>query len=170
MGDLSGTLAGALRSNAARWLLGALLALMATGQLADPAGFVDILATYRFGGRAVAVPVAIVLIGGELTAAIGLLAGSGTWRRRSSSVAVVVAVAWTVLGVQAFVRGLALDNCGCFGVYAGQSLRWWVLIEDAEFVAGAVWVHHGIRRAAGSGKVATEAFVAADGDRMGSEV
>lgn len=44
------------------------------------------------------------------------------------------------LGIQAFARGLALDNCGCFGVYAAQPLRWWVLVEDVEVVALAVWV------------------------------
>ena len=55
-------------------------------------------------------------------------------------VAVAVAVGWTILGTQAFVRGLAVDNCGCFGVHLAQPLRWWVLLEDAEFVALAWWV------------------------------
>lgn len=36
----------------------------------------------------------------------------------------------TVLGAQAFARGLAVDNCGCFGVYLGQPLRWWVPLQD----------------------------------------
>lgn len=47
---------------------------------------------------------------------------------------------WSALAVQAFARGLAVENCGCFGVHLGQSLRWWVLLEDAEFVALAAWV------------------------------
>jgi hypothetical protein len=53
---------------------------------------------------------------------------------------VAVAVVWSLLAAQAFARGLAVGNCGCFGVRLGQPLRWWVLVEDAEFVALAVWV------------------------------
>jgi len=46
----------------------------------------------------------------------------------------------TALVLQAFARGLALHNCGCFGVHPGQPLPWWGLLEDAEFVARAGWV------------------------------
>lgn len=42
-----------------------------------------------------------------------------------------VAFFWTALGAQAFARGLVIENCGCFGVYLGQELRWWVLLHDA---------------------------------------
>lgn len=88
------------------------------------------------------------LIGGELAAGVGLFSRDRGRRRRAASIAVAVAVAWSALGVQAFARGLVLDNCGCFGVYAAQPLRWWVLVEDAQFVALAVWVRARVQRLA----------------------
>lgn len=105
----------------------------------QPAGFVDIIASYRLGGTPVAVLIASGLIGGELAAGVGLSSDAAR-RRRAAAIALGVTVAWTAVGVQAFVRGLALENCGCFGVYAAQPLRWWVLVEDVEFVGLAVWV------------------------------
>lgn len=124
----------------ARMALAALLFAMAAGQLSNLSGFVDIVASYGLGGTAVAGFAAALLVGGELTAAVGLVSRDHTRRCRAASVAVAVALAWSVLAAQAFARGIALDNCGCFGVHAGQPLRWWVLIEDLEFLALAWWV------------------------------
>lgn len=126
----------------ARRLLGFLLLAMAAGQLSDLGGFVDILVTYRVGGAAIAGVVAAGLIGGELVAGVGLLSGRARLRQIAAVAAVGVAVGWSVLALQAFARGLAVANCGCFGVHLGQSLRWWVLLEDAELVALAAWVRH----------------------------
>lgn len=116
---------------------------MATGQLADPAGFRDIITSYRLGGPIVAVFIAGILVIGEAAAGIGLVLGDPARRRTAATIAFAVALAWTTLGVQAFVRGVALDNCGCFGVYAGQPLRWWVLVEDVELIALVLWVRRG---------------------------
>ncbi len=113
---------------------------MAAGQLSNPAGFVDIVASYRLGGSGVAWVIGSLLIGGELAGAAGLVSRHQSRRRRGSSLALAVTFVWAALGVQAFTRGLAVDNCGCFGVHAGQPLRWWVLIEDLGFVAFAWWV------------------------------
>ncbi len=118
--------------------LGALLAAMAVGQASDFGGFVDIVASHRVGGDGAAVVVALLLVSGEAVAAAGLLARSPRARRRGATATVAVAVAWSLLASQAFGRGLALPNCGCFGVHAAQRLRWWVLVEDVEFVAWAV--------------------------------
>jgi hypothetical protein len=81
-------------------------------------------------------PTAAILTGTEAMAGVTLLGG----RRRGGSLALLVTVAWTVLSIEALARGLVLHNCGCFGVHLGQPLRWWVLAEDAEFVALAAWV------------------------------
>ena len=129
-----------VRHGLARFALAALLFAMAAGQVSNPAGFVDILVTYRVGGTAAAVLLALAVVGGELAAAIGLVSTSAARRHEAASVALAVAVAWSALGLQAFARGLSLDNCGCFGVHLGQPLRGWVLLQDAEFVALAWWV------------------------------
>lgn len=124
---------GNARPPVATLLYGLLLLAMAAGQISDPVGFSDILGTYEvFGGLASAA--AAVIIAAETAAGVGLLAS----RRVPAVVAqtagwlgLAVAAAWAALAVQAFVRGLEIPNCGCFGVHLGQRLRWWVLLEDA---------------------------------------
>jgi len=111
-----------------------LLLAMAVGQLASVGTFADALRGYELLGDAAqafafAVPVA------ELAAGLGLLLG----RAAGGILGLAVAGFWTILASQAFARGLALENCGCFGRYLAQELRWWVLIEDAEFLLLAGW-------------------------------
>lgn len=45
-----------------------------------------------------------------------------------------------MLGLQAFLRGLALENCGCFGVHLAQPLRWWVLLGGLELLLLTIFV------------------------------
>lgn len=130
----------------ARIGLAALLAAMAIGQASNLGGFIDMIESYRLGGDGAAIVVALLLVAAEAFAAAGLLSRSMLARRRGATAGVVVAVAWSLLASQAFARGLAVPNCGCFGVYAGQELRWWVLVEDAEFVAWALWIHRHTRQ------------------------
>lgn len=123
--------------NIARPILGVLLLAMGVGQASNLPAFVDIMETYGLGGSATAVVLSIALLVVELLGGVGLLAH----RRSAASVAVLVALAWTAIGLQAFARGLDVPNCGCFGTHLSQPLRWWVLVQDAEFVALAWWVH-----------------------------
>jgi hypothetical protein len=120
----------------ARTVLAVLLLAMAAGQLSDVGGFAHILGTYRLLPTALLVPAAWVLAGAEVVAGTLLLRG----RRCGVSLALTVAIVWTFLGIQAFARGLPLQNCGCFGLHLAQPLRWWTLAEDADFVALAAWV------------------------------
>jgi hypothetical protein len=118
----------------ARLAMALLLVAMAVGQLASVGAFADALRDYRLLGDAAqafayAVPVT------ELGAALALLLG----RAAGGILGLAVAGFWTVLASQAFARGLHLENCGCFGRYLAQELRWWVLIEDAEFLLLAGW-------------------------------
>ena len=111
-------------------VLGALFTMMAALQLADLAGFVAVLDTFRLGDAGVAWALAAVLLTGEVVSGLWLLFVP---RYRPLGPAVVFAatsVLWSALAVQAFARGLAVPNCGCFGVYLAQPLRWWVLVQD----------------------------------------
>jgi hypothetical protein len=101
----------------ARRILAVLLLAMAAGQLSDLTGFVDAVEAYRIGGRGSAWAFAVPILIAETVSGLGLLRGSALPRRVPSALALVVAIAWTVLGVQAFARGLGLENCGCFGVH-----------------------------------------------------
>jgi hypothetical protein len=109
---------------------------MALGQASDLKGFETALAGYRVVPGTVLAPAARAVIALEAVAALALLR---RWRG-GEILALAAAVAWSAAGVEAFARGLALQNCGCFGTQLRQPLRWWVLLEDAEFLALAGWV------------------------------
>lgn len=129
-----------------RIILGVTYTAMAAGQLASWPRMPDILGAYD------AVPVAALpwlasaLIIGELV--------SGVWlavRPRSRALAPVwlytaVTLAWATLGLQAQLRGLSVDNCGCFGMYLTQRLSWFVLAQDALLLLYAVLMIRGGRR------------------------
>jgi hypothetical protein len=120
------------RPRLAPLLYAVLLTGMATGQLASFDAFRRALGGYAVFGDA-AWPAVVVLVV-ELAAALGLLASASVPRsigRAAGLAGLAVAGFWSVLAAQAFARGLELDNCGCFGAYLAQPLRWWVLVEDA---------------------------------------
>lgn len=121
----------------ARPILGVLLLAMGVGQILDLGQFVDVIETYRLTSGWPATLLAGALVSGELIGGIGLLARADF----APPVALAVALVWSFVGAQAFARGLIVPNCGCFGTYLSQPLRWWVLIQDVEFVALAWWVH-----------------------------
>ncbi|MFI7360011.1 hypothetical protein ACIBTP_39585 [Streptomyces avidinii] len=54
---------------------------------------------------------------------------------------------WSTLAVQAFARGLMVENCGRFGGYLPQGLSWFVLAQDALLLLYATLLLHGVRRA-----------------------
>ncbi|HVE95842.1 MAG TPA: MauE/DoxX family redox-associated membrane protein [Pseudonocardiaceae bacterium] len=111
-------------------LLGGLFTAMAAFQLADLPGFVGVLEAFQLGGSGTAWILAVMLLAGELVSGLWLLScppPSPSSRRSSSP---LTSVLWSALAAQAFARGLTLANCGCFGVYLAQPLRWWVLLQD----------------------------------------
>lgn len=128
-----------------RLVLGALFTAMALGQLASSDAMPGILAAYGLPHGAVSTGVAVALIAGEALAGGWFLA-----RPRSKTAVPVwvftgVSVVWAALAAQAFARGLAIGNCGCFGSHLSQPLRWWVLVEDALLLVYAVVLLRGTR-------------------------
>jgi hypothetical protein len=120
------------RPSVAPLLFGILLALMAVGQLASFGEFREALRAYDALGNDRAAAIAVLAAGAF--AAAGLLLSASIPRRAAQIAGVAglaVALFWSVLAVQAFARGLDIENCGCFGAYLAQPLRWWVLLEDA---------------------------------------
>ena len=120
----------------ARWILGPLLIAMAVGQLLSVDGFIDIIRSYRAVPSPAAPTLALTLVAAELVAGVGLVRREPT--KSVVWIGVAVAIVWTLLGTQAFARGLALQSCGCFGTFFAQPLRGWVLFEDAELIALAL--------------------------------
>jgi hypothetical protein len=119
------------RPRLAALLYGLLLAGMAAGQLASLDAFERALDDYRLVGDP-GWAVAVLIL--EVAGALGLLASASLTpplARAAGIAGLAVAALWSILAAQAFARGLQLDNCGCFGAYLAQPLRWWVLPEDA---------------------------------------
>jgi hypothetical protein len=106
---------------------------MAAGQLASIDEFGTALESYDLlGPLTPAAQFGLPVV--EILVAVGLLVSRvlPPFASRSAGLAgVLVALMWATLAVQAFARGLVVENCGCFGAYFAQRLRWWVLLEDA---------------------------------------
>lgn len=133
---------GSKGKNLARIYLGALLGLMALGQILSFDSFANIIGTYQLPQIFDNIFITLVIIFLEIIAAVGLLWSKSPKKltRIAALCGLIVTLLWAFLAVQAFMRGLSLDNCGCFGSYLGQPLRWWILIEDALFVTLAAYV------------------------------
>ncbi|MFH9071375.1 MauE/DoxX family redox-associated membrane protein [Streptomyces alboflavus] len=114
-----------------RLILGALLVAMALGQLVSFGSMTAILDAYGVTSGTASTALAVVLIAGELVAGLWLLVLPGSKALAPAWVYLGVAALWALLAGQAYARGLTVDNCGCFGTYLAQPLRWFVLVEDA---------------------------------------
>lgn len=117
----------------ARLLFAVLLLAMAAGQSLSFGEFEAAIDSYRTGAPPRVL--AMVLLAGEVAAGVGLLAPRRYLRPASGWIGLAVAALWAALAVQAFARGLAIPNCGCFGRFLTQRLSWLVLLQDAYFVA-----------------------------------
>ncbi|GAB2882919.1 hypothetical protein GCM10027074_59230 [Streptomyces deserti] len=129
-----------------RLVLGTIYTAMGIGQLTSLDRMPGILAAYGLVDGAAAGVLAAGLIVGELVCGLWFLT-----RPRSTAIAPVwaytaVSVVWSALAVQAYVRGLTVANCGCFGVYLTQRLGWFVLLQDALTLLYAGLLLRGARR------------------------
>lgn len=106
-----------------------------------------ILGAYRLVPEPLLPAFAATLIIAELTC--------GLWfavRPRSRAAAPVwiytaVSVVWAVLAAQAYLRGLPIENCGCFGRYLTQRLSLFVLAQDALLLIYVALLLRGLRSA-----------------------
>jgi hypothetical protein len=119
---------------------------MAAGQLASWPHRAAVPGAYDAAPAAALPLLAAGLIVGELAC--------GTWflaRPRSQALAPVwvytaVAVVWSALGAQAYLRGLTIANCGCFGIYLTQQLSWFTLAQDGLLLLyAALMIRSGLR-------------------------
>ncbi|HCT76656.1 MAG TPA: hypothetical protein DGT23_08720 [Micromonosporaceae bacterium] len=129
-----------------RIILGALYAAMAVGQLASWQAMPDVLGAYQGVPNEMLPWFAAALIGAEFVAGAWFLALPRSQMLAPVWIYTAVAVVWTVLGAQAYARGLAVDNCGCFGVYLTQRLTWFTLVQDGLLLLyAALMIRGGLR-------------------------
>lgn len=118
---------------AVRWGLrtgmGTLILATGIGKMLDIAGFAQVIDTYRFGlGAETLSATAVTITAFELLLGIWLL--SGRHLSRAAIAGAVLNAGYFVLMSSSLMRGLELDNCGCFGVYFASPLRWYSPLED----------------------------------------
>ena len=121
-----------------RVALGALFIWAAVTKLPDMAAFVQDVANYRVIPAALVPLLAAAVVGIELLAGIALL--TGVMERPASAVLAVLLGAFTVLLVQALLRGIDL-RCGCFG--SDERASWWTVVRDLVMLATAIAVARG---------------------------
>jgi Methylamine utilisation protein MauE len=138
-----------------RWAFVLLLAVSAITKLDDLPGFAVVVASYRLLPIALIPSAAMLLALAELSLAIALVAGpmfamrlnaSRAWLLVPASALVALHLVYLVWLTIAYLRGLAIPNCGCFGVYWPRPLTLSSLLEDGILVLLAVWLWRSMRR------------------------
>jgi hypothetical protein len=125
-------------------IFGVLLAAMVIGQTASFDAFSTVIQSYGVANAATSNLIALLIIGLEAVGALGALTpqfARGV-RREAILCGVAVAIFWTFLALQALVRGITVENCGCFGAYFPQPLSWSVIVQDIIFIGlgfAALW-------------------------------
>ncbi|PPD34473.1 MAG: hypothetical protein CTY19_04405 [Methylomonas sp.] len=112
-----------------RYFLGLLFVSTAIGKLLDNRGFAHVIDTYQLGVPDVA------LMGIALSVSLlELLIGINILRGRALSMNVLATLGFHLgyagLAFATLLRGIALSNCGCFGVFLARSLTWSTVGED----------------------------------------
>ena len=118
-----------------RILLGLLVFAAGLGKLLDIPGYVAILRTYRldFVPAALYLPGAVAVVVFELGLGCWILSA---WRLATAALlSVAMHAGYLVLLTASLLRGLKLENCGCFGVFLARPLTWYSPLEDAALMA-----------------------------------
>lgn len=112
-----------------RYFLGLLFIATAIGKLLDNRGFAQVIYSYQLGIPDFALlGVALTFSFMELIIGLNILYG----RELSKSILATLGfhLGYATLAFTTLLRGIALTNCGCFGVFLARSLRWSTVIED----------------------------------------
>jgi hypothetical protein len=111
-----------------RVLIGAILVTTGVGKLLDVAGFARVLGTYRTFADSLLLPIAVLVPVAELLLALWLFSA---WRPFAAAMtALAMHLTYAGWSASAVLRGLKLENCGCFGVFLPRRLGWSTVAED----------------------------------------
>lgn len=127
-------------------LFGCVLLMQGLGKVADPGGYAAALAVLDAVPEPLLWPVAVLWMALELCggAVLASIAVSDRPQRAlaigAACAGVTVCLAYTVVIGQAWLRGLDVKNCTCFGTFAGQEVGLFVVAQDVIGVAWSLWV------------------------------
>lgn len=108
--------------------LGLLLLITGIGKLLDVQGFISIIDTYQVSPDWMQPPLAVLIVGSELKIAESLQRGNNV--RAAAIASTILHALFSIVAVTTLLRGIAVPNCGCFGVFMGRPLTWQTLFED----------------------------------------
>ena len=120
------------------WLLALVFFATALGKALDVAGFARILGTYQLFPDMLLIALAPGIIALEFCIAVGLLREET--RRPAALVAMWLAAGNGLLLSFTLWRGIALENCGCFGVFLARPLTLLSPLEDVVLLVMAWFV------------------------------
>lgn len=126
------------------WVTGLALTLAtlhlatAGAKLLDLRGFAAVLADYRMAQAVMLLPMAGAVVALEVAIGVGLLLPK--WRRAAALAAAALAGLYAVVLSATLARGIALGNCGCFGVYLARPLTVFSPLEDVALLLAALLV------------------------------
>lgn len=121
-----------------RWFFAALLLATAVGKLLDMQGFYGVVRSFQVLPEALIVPSAWALTLTEFLLADLLLLG--WWMTWVSRAVVALHTMFWIWLAATLVRGIPIDNCGCFGVFLARPLTGQTLVEDGVLLALAAWM------------------------------
>lgn len=112
----------------ARIVIGVVCLASAIGKSLDLRGFVEVLVTYQLFPHHMLWPIAFGITGLEWVLGVWVLAG---WRIQAGALLAMTLYGLYAVGlVITLLRGLDLPNCGCYGGFFPQPLRWYSPLED----------------------------------------
>jgi hypothetical protein len=115
-----------------RILTSGVLLASALGKSLDLQGFADVLVTYRLFPDGSLWLLALGITGIEWGLAAWILIG---WRLPTGALLAMMLNGLYAVGlIVTLLRGFDLPNCGCYGVFFPQPLRWYSPLEDLVLV------------------------------------
>lgn len=114
---------------ASRYFLGLLFVATAIGKLLDNRGFAKVINSYQLGIQdnwLLAIGLMVSLL--ELVIGINILRGQAL--QANIFATLVFHLAYAFLAFVTLLRGMAISNCGCFGVFLARSMTWATVAED----------------------------------------
>ena len=119
-----------------RWFLqltiGGIIFGSALGKGLDLTGFIEVLKTYQAFPPVLLFPLAVAVTLGEFVLGVWIL--SGLRLRTSALLGALLNIVYALWMTITLLRGLELDNCGCFGVFFAQPLTWFSPFQDLVLV------------------------------------
>lgn len=123
-----------------RYFLAALFIATGIGKLLDNRGFAGVIASYRLGlSEPLLLPLALAVSLVELWVGVQLAHGRNI--AANAKLTLWFHLGYASLALLTLVRGIPLQNCGCFGVFWARPLRAGTVVEDVTLalISWLVW-------------------------------